>query len=109
MTTLQGIIMVAIFAITTLLTRVLPFVLFPAGRPTPKFVVYLGKVLPFAITGMLLVYCLKDITIMAQPYGAPEVIALMLTAALFLLVKNSLLAIAAGTIAYMLMVQFLFT
>ncbi len=108
MTTWQAAIMVAIFAVTTFATRALPFALFPAGRTTPKTVVYLGKVLPFAITAMLVVYCLRNVNIVAAPHGAPELLALLLTAALFLWVKNALVAIAAGTIAYMLLVRFLF-
>lgn len=108
MSTMQAIIMVAIFAVTTFATRALPFVLFPAGRPTPQYVVYLGRVLPFAITAMLIVYCLRNTAILQNPHGAPELLAILLVAALFLLFKNSLLAIAAGTIAYMLMVQLVF-
>jgi branched-subunit amino acid transport protein AzlD len=100
--------MVALFALATVITRVLPFVLFPAGRPTPKFVTYLGRVLPFAITAMLVVYCLKNTAIMSYPHGAPELIAILLVAALFLSFKNSLIAIAAGTVAYMVMVQLIF-
>ena len=108
MTTLQAAIMVAIFALTTLATRALPFLLFPAGRPTPRFVVYLGRVLPFAITAMLVVYCLRNTAILTNPHGAPELLAVLLVAALYLLSKNSLVAIAAGTVAYMLLVQLVF-
>ncbi|MDR0862330.1 MAG: AzlD domain-containing protein [Oscillospiraceae bacterium] len=108
MTTLEAIIMVAVFAAATFITRALAFALFPAGKPTPKFVVYLGRVLPFAITAMLVVYCLKNTVILENPHGAPELLAILLVAALFLAFKNSLLAIAVGTVAYMLMVQVLF-
>lgn len=108
MTTLQAVIMVAIFAVTTAATRFAAFVLFPAGRPTPKFVVYLGRVLPFAITTMLIVYCLRNTAILAYPHGAPELLAIMLVVALFLMFKNSLVAIAAGTVVYMLLVQLVF-
>ncbi|GHU68569.1 branched-chain amino acid transport protein AzlD [Clostridia bacterium] len=108
MTAAQTLIMVTIFAVTTFGTRILAFVLFPAGRPIPKFVEYLGKVLPFAITAMLIVYCLRNTVILVSPHGAPELLAVMLVVALYLLFKNSLIAIAAGTVAYMLMVQLLF-
>ncbi|MDR0936052.1 MAG: AzlD domain-containing protein [Oscillospiraceae bacterium] len=100
--------MVALFALATFLTRVLAFLIFPAGKPTPKFIGYLGRVLPFAITSMLIVYCLKNSEILAAPHGAPELLAILLVAALFLAFKNSLVAIAAGTIAYMVMVQLIF-
>lgn len=108
MTTLQAALIVAIFSGATMLTRWLPFLVFPAGRPTPRYIFYLGRVLPFAITTMLIVYCLKDVHIMASPHGAPELLAILVVAALFLAFKNSLLAIAVGTILYMVLVQLVF-
>jgi branched-subunit amino acid transport protein AzlD len=107
-TTFETAIMVAVCAITTLATRALAFMIFPAGHSTPKFVVYIGRVLPFAITAMLVVYCLKNTPILSSPHGVPELLAILLVAVLFLRFKNSLVAIAAGTVAYMLMVQVLF-
>jgi branched-subunit amino acid transport protein AzlD len=100
--------MVAVFSAATVCTRALAFVLFPAGRPTPRFVSYLGRVLPFAITTMLIVYCLKNTVILSNPHGAPELLSILLVAALFKLLKNSLVAIAAGTVVYMLLVQLVF-
>ena len=108
MTTWEAVIIVALFAITTLFTRALAFVAFPAGKPTPQYVVYLGRVLPFAITGMLIVYCLKNINFVVWPNGIPEIIAIAVVAALFLVFKNSLVAIAAGTVLYMVLVQVVF-
>jgi branched-subunit amino acid transport protein AzlD len=108
MSTLETVIMVAVCAITTLATRALAFLIFPAGHATPRFVVYLGRVLPSAITAMLVVYCLKNTAIQSAPHGIPELLAILLVAVLFLKFKNSLVAIAAGTIVYMVMVQALF-
>lgn len=108
MTPLQTVVVVAIMALAIFGTRTLAFVAFPANRPTPRFVVYLGRVLPFAITAMLIVYCLKEVQVTAPPYGLPELIAILVVAGLFLLFKNSLLAIAAGTILYMVLVQLVF-
>lgn len=108
MTTAQAVGMVGIFALGTLLTRALPFLAFPAHKTTPRYVVYLGRVLPFAITAMLIVYCLKNVNLMSAPHGIPELIAILVVAALFLLFKNSLVAIAAGTVLYMILVQFVF-
>lgn len=108
MTTLQAVVTVAIIAVGTLITRALPFLAYPASRPTPRAVVYLGRVLPFAITAMLIVYCLKDVTPFAAPYGLPELLAIFVVALLFLVFKNSLVAIAAGTVVYMLLVQLVF-
>lgn len=101
-------IMVAIFAVATFLTRVLAFVVFPANRTTPRYVVYLGKVLPYAITTMLIVYCLKNVSIAVYPHGLPELIAIVVVSVIFLLFKNSLVAIASGTVLYMVLVQVVF-
>lgn len=112
MTTLpfwQTVVMVMAIALATILPRSLPFFIFPPGRPTPKGVVYLGRVLPFAITPMLIVYCLKDTPVLRFPYALPESIAVAVVAGLYLKWKNSLVAIAGGTIFYMALVQLIFT
>lgn len=92
----------------TVLTRFLPFLVFPAGKPTPKYVKYLGTVLPSAVFGLLIVYSLKDTQLLASPHGIPEAISLALVIALHLWKRNMLLSIAGGTICYMLLVQFIF-
>ena len=89
-------------------TRFLPFLLFPAGKPTPKFIQYLGRVLPFAVIGLLVIYCLKGVSVTAFPFGLPELIAIILVAVLHYWKSNMLLSIGCGTVVYMLMVQFLF-
>lgn len=104
----QALIMIAIIAAATFLTRVLPFLIFPPHKPTPAYVAYLGKVLPYAITGMLIVYCLKGITPLTWPNGLPEVISVGVVTALYLWKRNSLLAIAGGTVLYMALVQSVF-
>lgn len=108
MTVPQTLITILLMALVTLFTRALPFIAFPANKPTPKYVVYLGRVLPFAITGMLVVFCLKDVALLAAPHGLPELIAIGVVAGLFLQFKNSLVAIAAGTVLYMVLVQLVF-
>lgn len=108
MTTAESLIMIAVCAIATFLTRWLPFALFPKDKPTPKYILYLGKVLPFAITGMLVVYCLKDISVLAYPYGIPEIIGVATVAILYKLFKNSLVAIGVSTVLYMVLVQVIF-
>ena len=107
MTDLHGIGMVALIALVTMGLRFLPFLLL-RGREVPKFVTYLGKVLPFAIMGMLVVYCLKDMVITAAPFGIPELIGCAVVALLHLWKRNTLLSIGAGTLCYMLLVQFVF-
>ena len=104
----QAAVIVAVSAVATVLTRALPFVLFPPGRPTPRWVLYLGRVLPFAITAMLVVFGLKDTQVFTYPYGLPELFSVALVAGLYLWRKNSLLAIGGGTVVYMLLVQLVF-
>ena len=108
MTTAQHIITIALCALATMLTRFLPFILFPAGRPTPKFVRFLGHALPAAVFSMLVVYCLKGVSLTAGSHGLPELIAIAVVAALHLWKKQTLLSIAVGTIVYMLLVQRVF-
>lgn len=102
--------LVTILAVTlgTMLTRFLPFLLFPNSSKTPRFIRYLGKVLPYAVMGMLVVYCLRSVTLTAAPFGAPEAIAVLCVAGLHLWKKNTLLSIGAGTVLYMVLVQFVF-
>ena len=105
MTIPQQIITIAICVLGTMLTRFLPFLIFSSKKPTPKYIVYLGKALPCAVFGMLVVYCLKNVSILTGTHGLPELLAIAVTAGLHLWKKNMLLSIAGGTIVYMLLVQ----
>ena len=100
--------LIVVVTLVTMLTRFLPFLIFGEKRKTPEIVTYLGKVLPFAIMGMLVVYCLKDVNFLAAPFGAPELIGIAVTAGLHIWRRNSLLSIGAGTVCYMLLVQLVF-
>ena len=104
----HDILLIVVVALVTMLTRFLPFLIFGEKRKTPDIVLYLGKVLPFAIMGMLVVYCLKDVNFLARPFGAPELIGIAVTAGLHIWRRNSLLSIGVGTVTYMLLVQFVF-
>ncbi len=108
MTLTQQIITIAMVVLATMLTRFLPFLVFPAGRPTPKYIQYLGKALPPAVFGLLIVYCLKNVSIFTGSHGIPELIAIVLVVILHLWKRQMLLSIAGGTICYMLLVQFIF-
>lgn len=108
MTTSQQIITVAAVVLATMLTRFLPFLLFPAGKPTPKYIQYLGRVLPGAVFGLLIVYCLKDVSVFLGSHGIPELISIGVVAGLHLWKRQTLLSIAGGTVCYMLLVQFVF-
>ena len=108
MTLTQQIITIAIVVLGTMLTRFLPFLLFPAGKPTPKYVRYLGKVLPPAVFGMLVIYCLKNVSIFTGSHAIPEMLSIALVVALHLWKRQMLLSIAGGTICYMLLIQLVF-
>lgn len=108
MTLTQQIITIAMVAGGTMLTRFLPFLLFPAEKPVPKFVRYLGKVLPAAVFGLLVVYCLKDVSFVSGSCGISEGIAIGVVVGLHLWKRNMLLSIAGGTVCYMLLVQLVF-
>ncbi len=108
MTLTQQIITIGVVVLGTLLTRFLPFCLFPAGKPTPKYVQYLGKVLPASVFALLVVYCVKDVSWNVPPYGIPEGVGIAVTAALHLWKRQMLVSIAGGTFAYMFLVQFVF-
>ena len=108
MTLTQQLLTIGMVALGTMLTRFLPFILFPAGKPTPKYIRYLGKVLPGAVFGLLVIYCLKDVSIFSGSHGIPELIAITLVVVLHLWKRQMLLSIAGGTVCYMLLVQFVF-
>ncbi|MDE6685793.1 MAG: branched-chain amino acid transporter permease [Lachnospiraceae bacterium] len=108
MTLLQKIITIAICAFATMMTRFLPFLIFREGKPTPKYIQYLGKALPAAIFGMLVVYCLKNVDILGGSHGLPELIAIIVTVALHLWKRQMLISIAGGTVCYMMLVQLAF-
>ena len=92
----------------TQLTRWLPFWLFPEKKQPPKLVTDLGKILPAAMMGMLVVYCLKGVSWVRMPHGAPELLAIAAVVALHQWRGNMLLSIAGGTAIYMLLVQVVF-
>ena len=105
---MHDVLLVAVVALVTILLRFLPFWIFGENRSTPPLIAYLGQVLPYAIMGMLVVYCLKDISFTAAPFGAPELIGCAVVAGLHIWKRNTLLSIGAGTVCYMLLVQLVF-
>lgn len=99
-------ILIAAMSVTTILTRFLPFFIF--RKETPAYISYLGKVLPPAIIGMLVIYCLKDISILVHPFGIPELTAIACVAGVQIRKRNSLISILSGTAVYMVLVQMVF-
>lgn len=108
MTLQQQIITIAMCVVGTMLTRFLPFLVFRPKRPTPRYIQYLGRVLPGAIFAMLIIYCLRDVSLLQGSHGLPELMAIAVTVGLHLWKRQMLLSIAGGTICYMLLVQFIF-
>ncbi|MBM6751393.1 branched-chain amino acid transporter permease [Mediterraneibacter glycyrrhizinilyticus] len=108
MTLTQQIITVAMVVLGTAVTRFLPFLVFPSGKPTPKYVQFLGKFLPAAVFGLLVIYSLKDVNVFAGSHGIPEMIAILLVIILHVWKRQMLLSIAGGTVCYMLLVQLVF-
>lgn len=101
-------LLIAVVAIVTLLLRMFPFIIFGGKRKTPEIITYLGKVLPYAIMGMLVVYCLKNISITSFPFGIPEVIASSVVVLLHLWKRNTLISVGGGTVLYMILIQYVF-
>lgn len=108
MTTTQEIITIAVVVLATVLTRFLPYILFPQGRKTPPVVNYLGKVLAPAVFGFLVIYCLRNVDFTGGYFGIPEIIASAVVIVTFVWKRQMLLSMAAGTILYMILVQTVF-
>jgi len=108
MSKLDAALIITVVALVTAGLRFLPFLIFGENKATPPLVAYLGQVLPFAIMGMLVVYCLKDVSITSGSFGIPELIGCATVALLHIWKRNTLLSIGAGTVCYMLLVQLVF-
>ena len=103
---MKSIILIAAMSIGTILLRFLPFLII--RKETPPYIAYLGRVLPPAIIGMLVIYCLKDISPLEPPFGLPELIAAVCVVCAQVLRRNSLVSILAGTVIYMALIQTIF-
>lgn len=108
MTDLHSVWLVAVIALVTAGTRFLPFVLLRDSGKLPEWLSHLGKMLPHAITGMLVVYCLKSISFADSPFGLPELLGCAAVALLHVWKRSTLLSIGVGTVFYMVLVQLVF-
>ena len=108
MTNVQYALMVLIMAAVTAAIRFLPFLIFNGKRETPAFITYLGRVLPYAVMGMLVVFCFKSVSFLKAPFGIPELIAGAVVVGLHAWRRNTLLSILSGTAVYMLLIQLVF-
>ena len=108
MTIAEQLIIVAVVALATMATRFVPFLVFKSDKPTPKFLQYLGRALPPAVFGMLVVYCFKGVDILGGSHGIPELIAVAAVVILHLVFRKMLLSIAGGTVVYMILINLVF-
>lgn len=108
LTETQTLITILVVALGTMITRFSPFLLFPDHKEPPKIIGYLGKMLPPAMMGLLVVYCLKNVSVLTSPYGIPELIAILSIVLLHKWKNNVLLSIGGGTVVYMIFVQAIF-
>lgn len=104
----QQIAIIGIVVFGTMLTRFLPFLIFGRKKEAPKYIQYLGKVLPAAVFGLLVVYCLKDVNLFTGSHGIPESIAIFVVVLLHVWKRQMLLSIAGGTVCYMVLLQVFF-
>ena len=105
---LHSFLLIMVCSIVTAALRALPFLLFPAGQETPPLILYLSGVLPSAVMGMLVVYCLKSVSITKAPHGLPEFLAIAAVVLVHKWKHNTLLSILGGTLLYMVLVQVVF-
>lgn len=104
----KSLLIIIVVAFTTFSTRALPFLVFPKDKEIPDSVKYIGKVLPPAVIGMLIVYCLKSVNLLVYAHGIPELIAIVTVIVLHVWKRNNLLSIGIGTVLYMFLIQQVF-
>lgn len=104
----HSVILIAVCALITAALRFIPFLIFGGKRKTPEFITYLGKVLPFAIMAMLVIFCLKNVSVTSYPHGIPELISVLTVAGFHIWKRNTLLSIISGTVLYIILVNFVF-
>lgn len=108
LSSLDALLLILVVAGFTLLTRAVPFLLFPDEKRTPKFIFYLGRVLPHAIIGMLVIYCLKEISFAQFPFGLPELLSVIAVVVVHAWKGSTLFSIGGGTVLYMFLIQIVF-
>lgn len=104
----HAIIVMLAMGLATLATRILPVLIFGRGKKVPDYIMYLGKVVPYTAMGLLIVYCFKDLSVVEAPHALPELIAMIIVIASYLWKRNTILSVVIGTVAYMVMVQYMF-
>ena len=101
-------LVILIMGLVTLATRLLPVLIFGRGEKVPDYILYLGKVVPFTAMGLLIIYCLKDVSVVETPHGLPELVSLAIVSGTYLWKRNTILSVVIGTVVYMMLVQMVF-
>ena len=104
----HAMIIILVMGLATLATRLLPVFIFGQGKKVPDYIMYLGKVVPYTAMGLLIVYCLKDVSVFEAPHALPEILALAVVSGSYLWKRNTIFSVVVGTVAYMIMVQLIF-
>lgn len=104
----HAMLVILVMGLATLATRLLPVLIFGRGEKVPDYLMYLGKVVPYTAMGLLIVYCLKDVSVLDSPHALPELLALAVVSASYLWKRNTILSVVVGTVVYMLLVQVVF-
>ena len=104
----HAMLIIAVMGGAVLATRILPVLVFGRSDKVPEFILYLGKVIPYTAMGLLIVYCLRDVSIMHGSHGLPELIALAAVTASYLWKRNTILSVIIGTVIYMFLLQVVF-
>ena len=105
---LHAFLIILIIGAATLATRILPVLIFGRKASVPEVILYLGRTVPYAAMGLLIIYCLKDVSLFSSPHGIPEAIGIMVVSISYLLKRNSILSVLIGTVVYMVLVQAVF-
>ena len=108
MDNLHAFIIILVMGLVTLATRLLPVWIFGKDEKIPDYIIYLGKVVPYTAMGLLIVYCLKDVSFINAPHALPEIIALAIVSGTYIWKKNTIFSVAVGTVIYMLLIRFIF-
>ena len=104
----HAMIIILVMGLATLATRILPVLIFGQGKKVPEYIMYLGRVVPYTAMGLLIVYCLKDVSVFEAPHALPEILALAVVSGSYLWKRNTIFSVVVGTVAYMVMVQLIF-
>ena len=104
----HAMIIILVMGLATLATRILPVLIFGQGKKVPDYIMYLGRVVPYTAMGLLIVYCLKDVSVFEAPHALPEIFGLAVVSGSYLWKRNTIFSVVVGTVAYMVMVQLIF-